>query len=88
VDYRRGVTEERYAHVEPLDVDAVRTVQVGTLLWAVALVGCVIFRQQLEDAGRGWWTWACVAGVVLGGIGVIITTQRRRRLARNSGQSK
>jgi hypothetical protein len=25
---------------------------------------------------------------VLGGIGVIITTQRRRRLARGSGQSK
>jgi hypothetical protein len=62
-------------------VDAVRTVQVGTALWAVALVVTVLLRDQLTDDGREWWIWMCVAGLVLGLIGVVITTRRRARLA-------
>ena len=68
--------------VAPLDVDAVRTVQIGTALWAVALVATLIFRDQLADEGRGWWVWACVAGVLLGLAGVVITTRRRARISR------
>lgn len=76
--------------VAPLDVDAVSTVAIGTVLWAVALVGCLVFRDTLADDGREWWTWTCVAGVVLGCLGLLITTRRRARLARaraETGQS-
>jgi len=68
--------------VAPLDVDAVRTVQVGTALWAVALVVALLARDHLDDQGREWWLWTCVAGLVLGLIGMVITTRRRARLAR------
>lgn len=67
--------------VAPLDVDAVRTVQVGTALWAVAFVVAVVLRDRLSDDGREWWIWTCVAGVLLGLIGIAITTRRRRRIA-------
>jgi hypothetical protein len=72
--------------VTPLDVDAVRTVQIGTALWVIALVATLIFREQLQDDGREWWMWTCVAGVILGFMGIIITTRRRRRLARAEAQ--
>ena len=72
----------------PLDVDAVRTVQVGTALWAVALVVCLVMRDDLVADGREWWLWTCVAGFVLGVIGVVITSRRRSRLARRSQSSE
>lgn len=72
--------------VSPLDVDAVRTVQIGTALWAVALVATLIFRDQLHDDGREWWIWTCVAGVILGLMGIIITIRRRKRIARAEAQ--
>ena len=70
-----------YRHVEPLDVDAVRTVQIGTVLWAVALVVTLLARDTLQDDGRTWWVWTCVAGVVLGLLGLVVTVRRRRRLS-------
>ena len=70
--------------VEPLDVDAVRTVRIGTGIWAVGLVAAMVFHESLEDDGRGWWIWTCVAGVLLGCAGIVITTRRRSRLARAS----
>ncbi|MCZ3389095.1 MAG: DUF2530 domain-containing protein [Actinomycetia bacterium] len=74
--------------VEPLDVDAVRTAQVGTALWAVALVATLMARNTLADEGRTWWIWTCVAGLVLGVVGLLVTTRRRRRIAtsRSSAQ--
>jgi hypothetical protein len=67
-------------NVAPLDVDAVRTVQIGTGLWAVALVATLVARDTLADQGRTWWIWTCVAGVVLGIMGLVVTTRRRRRI--------
>ena len=72
--------QRTYRHVEPLDVDAVRTVQIGTVLWAVALVVTLVARDTLQDEGRTWWIWTCVAGVVLGLLGLVITVRRRRRI--------
>ncbi|MFL6071439.1 MAG: DUF2530 domain-containing protein [Actinomycetes bacterium] len=72
---------EEPRQVAPLDVDAVRTVQIGTGLWAVALVVTLLLRDELRDDGRVWWIWTCVAGVLLGLVGVVITTRRRARLA-------
>lgn len=67
------------ADVEPLDVDGVRTVAVGTALWAVAFVLLLPFYGRLEESGRAWWLWTCVAGFGLGIIGWDYCRRRRRR---------
>lgn len=68
------------ADVEPLDVDGVRTVQVGAAIWAVAFVALLPFYGRLADAGRTWWLWTCLAGFGLGLFGYEYC--RRRRAAR------
>lgn len=66
------------ADVEPLDVDGVRTVEVGTGIWLVAFLLLLPFYGKLEETGRTWWLWACMAGFGLGLIGVEICRKRRR----------
>lgn len=68
------------ADVEPLDVDGVRTLEVGTALWLVAFVALLPFYKSLQDDGRLWWLWTCLAGFGLGLIGLEYC--RRRRAAR------
>lgn len=68
------------ANVEPLDVDGVRTVTIGTLIWFVGFLALLPFYGRLEENGREWWLWACLAGVGLGLCGVEYC--RRRRSAR------
>ena len=70
--------------VTPLDLDAVRTVQVGTVIWAIALVVLLPFHDRLAESDHTWWLWTCVVGVAFGLLGVAFTTRRRRRIqARN-----
>ena len=66
------------ADVEPLDVDGVRTVEVGTALWFVAFLALLPFYGRLEDSGRVWWLWTCMAGVGLGLIGLEYCRRKRR----------
>lgn len=68
------------ADVEPLDVDGVRTLEVGTALWFVAFVALLPFTKRLADDDRIWWLWTCLAGFGLGLIGLEYC--RRRRAAR------
>ena len=63
--------------VRPLDVDGVRAVAIGTVLWAVALVALLPFWGRLSDAGRLWWIGACAAGVGLGLLGLRYVIRRR-----------
>ena len=42
------------ADVEPLDVDGVRTVQVGVAMWVVGFIALLPFYGRLSDAGHGW----------------------------------
>lgn len=69
------------ADVEPLDVDGVRTVAVGTALWALAFVLLLPFYGRLEESGRLWWLWTCAAGFGLGIIGWDYCRRRRRHAA-------
>lgn len=72
------------ADVDPLDVDGVRTVAVGTALWGVAFVMLLPFYGRLQDSGHLWWLWTCAAGFGLGIIGWDYC--RRRRNAKRAGK--
>jgi hypothetical protein len=70
------------ADVDPLDVDGVRTVAVGTGLWLLAFVLLLPFYGRLEETDRVWWLWTCLAGFGLGILGWDYC-RRRRRSKRN-----
>ncbi|MGZ4501614.1 MAG: DUF2530 domain-containing protein [Nocardioidaceae bacterium] len=67
------------ARVDPLDVDGVRTVAVGTILWLVAFVLLLPFYGRLQDTDRVWWLWTCLAGFGLGLLGWDYCRRRRNR---------
>lgn len=67
---------------KPVDVDGVRTVLIGTMLWSVALAATLAMRDELAESGRGWWVWTCVAGVGLGLLGYAYTRRRRDAILR------
>ncbi|MFT4188693.1 MAG: DUF2530 domain-containing protein [Aeromicrobium sp.] len=77
-----GKTTHRMAEVEPMDVDGVRTMVVGTILWAVLAVALIPFLGTLRENHRDWWFWVAVAGFGLGSIGIEYCRRRRRALAR------
>lgn len=74
------------APVEPLDVDGVRTVQVGTGLFLLAFIALLPFYGRLEETGRTWLLWMCLAGAGLGLLGV--ESCKRRRQARVERQTQ
>jgi hypothetical protein len=66
------------ADVDPLDVDGVRTVTVGVGLWLLGFLALLPFYGRLQDAGRGWWLWTCLAGFGLGLLGLEYCRRRKR----------
>lgn len=76
------------ADVEPLDVDGVRTVQVGIALWVVGFVAMLPFYGRLRDAGHGWMLWTCAAGCGLGLLGLEYCRRRKRARALRREQSE
>lgn len=73
------------ADVDPLDLDGIRTVSVGSAIWLLAFVGLLPFWGRLEEAGRLWWVWTCTAGFGLGLFGLEYC--RRRKVARERRES-
>ncbi len=67
------------ADVDPLDVDGVRTVAVGSVLWLVGFVLLLPFAGRLAETDRLWWLWTCLAGFGLGVIGWDYCRRRRNR---------
>ena len=67
--------------IKPLDVDGVGAVAAGTLAWAVALIVCLLLHTSLTEAGRGWWIWVCVSGLLLGLAGLWFVRRRRAHYA-------
>jgi Protein of unknown function (DUF2530) len=72
------------ADVQPLDVDGVRTVEVGIVVWLVAFVALLPFYSPLADAGRLWWLWTCMAGLGLGLFGLEYCRRRRNARTENA----
>ena len=77
--HRIGKRTYLIADVPPLDVDGVRTVEVGTALWLVAFVLLLPFAGRLAETDRVWWLWTCLAGFGLGVIGWDYCRRRRNR---------
>jgi Protein of unknown function (DUF2530) len=78
---RRTERHHIVADVEPLDVDGVRTVAIGSVAWIVAFVSLLPFIGALRDHDRLSWLWICIAGFGLGLIGVEYCRRRRNLLA-------
>ncbi len=74
-----GATTHKMAPVEPLDVNGVRTMAVGTALWTVVLVGLLPFWSTLDASGRTWWIWTALAGVGIGLLGFEYCRSRTTR---------
>jgi hypothetical protein len=47
-------------------VDTARVVVVGAALWVVALVVLLVLGDRVDRV----WTWTCVAGIALAGVGL------------------
>src|SRR5215218_1536111 len=54
---------------QPVAVDTQRIVLAGLVCWLVALV-VVLAVPSLHEGARSWWPWVCVAGLVLGVLGL------------------
>lgn len=82
-----GRTTHRVARVEPMDLDGVRTMTIGTALWGFAVLALLPFLGRLESAGHGWWFWTAVAGFGLGLIGIEYCLVRRNSI-RNAANAR
>jgi hypothetical protein len=47
-------------------VDTARVVLIGAALWVVALVVLLLLGDRVDRM----WTWTCVAGIALAGVGL------------------
>ncbi len=65
------------ASVKPLDTDGVAAIAIGTVLFAIAFVVSLFWRESLAADGREWWIWVCAVGAGLGVIGTAYTARRR-----------
>lgn len=68
------------AQLRPAHVPALRVVEVGMLLWAIALVGTLVV-PPLHEGERAWWPWTCVAGIMLGAAGWVYLRRGRGNAA-------
>ncbi|EAP97148.1 hypothetical protein JNB_16724 [Janibacter sp. HTCC2649] len=62
--------------LEALQVPTQRIIVIGLGLWVLALLATLVV-PALHEGDRSWWPWACVAGFVLGGIGLLYVRRGR-----------
>ncbi|WP_448810775.1 DUF2530 domain-containing protein [Agromyces bauzanensis] len=73
---------ERRPDPAPARADARKALFAGTVAWLAALAFSLVFRDQLEDAGVGWFVWAAATGACLGVAGLVVVQLIRRRIVR------
>lgn len=70
----------------PIDPFGVRTVQIGTVIFAVAFLALLPFWGRLRVDGHLWWVWTCLVSTGLGLIGIDICRRRRDRATGDPGR--
>jgi hypothetical protein len=65
---------------QPVAVDTAPIVVAGLACWLVALV-VVLAVPGLHQGPRSWWPWVCVAGLVLGTLGLLYVRRGRGNAA-------
>ena len=70
----------------PLATDDVRTVAIGTWLWTLALAVLLVLRAADVTWVEDWWLLMCLAGAVLGGMGVAYCRRRRAAIVRDAAR--
>lgn len=83
-----GRKTHKVAQVDPMDVDGVRTMIVGTIVWAVGAIALLPFIGILRSQDHMWWLWTCLAGFGLGLIGLEYCRRRRNALRMRPGKQK
>ena len=73
--------------VEPLEGDDVLAVGVGTVRWLLVGIVLIPFHHDLNAHGHLWWIAAALTGAGLGGVGLLVTLRRRRRVTRGRPQA-
>ena len=63
----------------PVRINARRIVVIGTALWFVAFVALLPFYNWLGRHDHRIWLWTCLAGWILGLIGVAILLRHRHQ---------
>jgi hypothetical protein len=71
------------APVAAVDVDGLAVVTVGTALFALVSIGCLVFHGWLLAHGHDDWTAISISGFALGLIGLAYCWNRRRRRPRS-----
>lgn len=64
---------------EPLEVPMMPFAVGGTVLWALAGLVMLFFREDLVAAGRTEWLWICFTGLVSGLLGILVMHLRAQR---------
>ncbi|MFC7491224.1 MULTISPECIES: DUF2530 domain-containing protein [unclassified Knoellia] len=62
--------------LQALHVPTQRIIVIGLALWLVALAATLLV-PALHEGDRSWWPWACVAGLVLGSLGLLYVRRGR-----------
>jgi len=52
---------------EPIAIDTIKVIEIGIALWGLALV-VIMLLPALHLGDKHWWPWACIAGIVGGGL--------------------
>jgi hypothetical protein len=68
---------ERRPDPLPARANARKAFFAGTLGWLAALVGVLVFLDDLEALGLGWWLWCSIIGLILGVFGLAWIWLRR-----------
>jgi hypothetical protein len=68
-------------------VDTSRVLEIGIALWGVALV-VTLLAPGLHQGDRHWWPWACVAGIVGGGLALLYVRRGRGNAATSSSRHR
>lgn len=69
---------------EPLDPPMVPFAVTGIVLWAVIGLGLLPFQGWLSRHGHTTWLWTCLAGFLLGfvGLALMLVHDKHRRARR------